>query len=405
MFTEDGQLVKVPVSALSITDQDEAEFQFSEVELEDGKKEKRLAKMTAYSGKTIKNHWLWGDLTIDLSGLDNRKSKIPILEQHDVYRKIGFSKAPDFSDGKVELSEIQLLNTDAANEFRENSKRGFPFEASISAYPSIIEFVEEGEESEVNGFGVKGPHTIFRKAQLKEASVAVFGWDQRTKSTALSEDSDSEFVELDAEVIGKYHEYQKQTKNSQEDESMDLNELKTKHPDLYKQVFDEGKEKAGESFSQENGALLTEIKSLKDQFTQVQTTVTSLSEDQKQQKIALAQKEVKDSAARIQAACLKNTQIPEELHEKIQVDCTQFVQEDENKIPSLKEAEFTEHVKSELKVWDDQFKKAKKQSGENVMGLSFSDQDKDKDTELAEENDALTSRMLSHVGIQTEKQQ
>lgn len=406
MFDENGKLVKVPTQALNLTEGEEAEFQFSEVDLEDGKKDQKLAKMTAYSGKTIYGHWLWGDLTIDVSGLENRKNKIPILEQHDVMRKIGFSKAPDLSQNKVELGDIQLLNTEAANEFSENSKAGFPYEASISAFPSVIEYVEEGETREVNGFSVKGPHTIFRKSQLKEASVAVFGWDHRTKSAALSEDSGDEFVELDTEVVGKYPgDNTNQNHFTEEDSSMNLDELKTKHPELYKQVLEEGKSGAQASFSQENQALMDELKSFKDMATQMQSTITALSEDQKKQKIELAEKNVKDEVDKIQATCLKETDIPEELHQKISIDHTNFVQKDENGVPSLKSSEFTEHAKAELKVWDDQFKKIKKESQKSIMGLSFSEEQKDEKTEFAEENDALTSRMLNHVGVKTEKQQ
>ena len=51
---------------------------------------KRGIKMTAYSGKLIKDHWYWGDLAIDTQGLKLSKTNIPILEDHETSRKIGF---------------------------------------------------------------------------------------------------------------------------------------------------------------------------------------------------------------------------------------------------------------------------------------------------------------------------
>jgi hypothetical protein len=77
--------VKLSKEALRFTDT--GTFAKSEV-FEEGKQ--RSLKMTAYSGKVIKNHWYWGNLAIDTAGLKLSKKEIPILSDHDTSKKIGF---------------------------------------------------------------------------------------------------------------------------------------------------------------------------------------------------------------------------------------------------------------------------------------------------------------------------
>mgnify|MGYP001393469562 CR=1 FL=1 len=67
------ETLKLNRSALSFTDHDS----FSKINpATEGKP--RTLKMVAYSGKIIKNHWYWGDLAIDTSGMKMAKKEIPI---------------------------------------------------------------------------------------------------------------------------------------------------------------------------------------------------------------------------------------------------------------------------------------------------------------------------------------
>ena len=81
---------EIPRGALCLVDEDNEAFAFVEL-AEDGKKK---LNMLAYSGKVIKGHWYWGDLVIDCSGVKLDKRVFPILESHDVDRKIAFSASP-----------------------------------------------------------------------------------------------------------------------------------------------------------------------------------------------------------------------------------------------------------------------------------------------------------------------
>lgn len=174
---------QIPVSA--ITFEEPLFFEFSSTK--SGEEEKKKASMLGYSGGIIKDHWLFGDLAIDVSGINFKSNKIPILEQHDVDRKIGIAKKPDLSDNKVFFNEIDLLDNVVANEFYDNAKQGFPYQASISIRPTKIEEISDGTESEVNGYKMKGPAVIFRESNFRESSVVVFGADPKTNSTPLNE--------------------------------------------------------------------------------------------------------------------------------------------------------------------------------------------------------------------------
>ena len=159
-----------------------------------------IMEMEAYSGGIIRNHFIWDKLAIDVSGIRFGKPPYPILEQHDSDRKIGVAnKKPDISDNKVKFSGIQVLNNEDAQEFYNNSKEGFPYQASVKIIGSKLEELAEGEKAEVNGYTLEGPGVIFRESQFKEASVCVFGADPKTSAQAFDEDNDNMY---EVELVG-----------------------------------------------------------------------------------------------------------------------------------------------------------------------------------------------------------
>lgn len=168
--------VKVPEKALQFSDNLDIEFDDSD---------NQKAKMLGYSGKPM-SHPLFGDLVVDVSGINFIYDRIPILEDHDDEKKIGFSSEPSTEENKVYFDDITLLDNYFAKEFQKNSKKGFPYQASISFYPKKLEDVREGAEAEVNGFKIKGPALIFRESDFRESSVVTFGMDHRTSSVAQS---------------------------------------------------------------------------------------------------------------------------------------------------------------------------------------------------------------------------
>ena len=146
--------------------------------------------MLAYSGSVIPNHFFWGNLAIDTKGIEFPKKTYPILEDHETEKKIGFSDSPIVKDNALHMDNIVLLDTKEANEFIHNSKKGFPYQASIYAIPTDIEEIEEDASTEVNGYTFKGPGTIWRKCTLRESSVCTFGYDTHTESKAFAENDE-----------------------------------------------------------------------------------------------------------------------------------------------------------------------------------------------------------------------
>jgi len=151
--------------------------------------------ITASSGKPFK-HPYWDQLCLDLAGMVIPKDRLPILMAHDLNRPIGFFNSEDVFINGVLRIEGQLIDSDAANEFAQAARGGVPFEASVYAEPARIERVEEGGETEVNGFIFSGTGSVFRAWTLKEVSPCIFGRDPGTETSIFSfTDSDS-MVEL-----------------------------------------------------------------------------------------------------------------------------------------------------------------------------------------------------------------
>jgi hypothetical protein len=144
-----SQNIPVDINALHIMDQENPEFEFSE-----SAEGVRKFRMVGYSGKIITGHWWWGNLGIDLDGISFKKPKFPILRDHLTSKEMGFSKKPQISnkEGLVFTEkEVTFLENEDVDKFVENSRKGFPYQASISARPTVIERVEEGSSVEVNG--------------------------------------------------------------------------------------------------------------------------------------------------------------------------------------------------------------------------------------------------------------
>lgn len=181
--------IEIPVAALLFGSKDKASINLQGDRLD----------MVIYSGALIRDHWHWGNLSIDLEGMSFPKKKYPILENHRTDRKIGFSGKPSINGNlKLNPDTVTFLDTEASLEFRKLSKEGFPYESSMYAKPTVIERVEEGAAVEVNRMTVKGPATVWRKSVFKEASVCVFGWDSRTEASAFSKD----ILELAVDIQG-----------------------------------------------------------------------------------------------------------------------------------------------------------------------------------------------------------
>ncbi|MCE5226087.1 MAG: hypothetical protein LLG05_09560, partial [Porphyromonadaceae bacterium] len=351
---------------------------------EEGKE--AILNMTAYSGKIIPKHWYWGDLVIDVSGMKISDKNIPILQDHETDRKVGFGTFKK-ENNQILSDKTAFVDTADANEFIRLSKKGFPYQASIQGRPIRIQKLSEDETAEVNGFTMKGPGTIWRESVLVECSVCTFGADSNTKSVAMSENQDME-VEIE------------QTLKEKEVQNMDLKQFQTEHPDLYAQVFSlgktegitEGKTSAETSFKADKTLLESWVKALHSENVKL----TEHSSDVERRIVALEKTQaltveqgIKSTADSAFSEIMVKHDIPERLRPKIrkQLNHQSFIADDK-----LDVCKFQEAIETELKDWVSDAEET------SVMGFSITNNSNKTGSE-----DTMVTRMLNYVGVTTKQ--
>lgn len=355
------------------------------------KKDPQL-EMLAYSGGIIPGHWYWGDLAIDLEGMKIPSGKTPILEDHSTSQKIGFATKWSKEGNQLSIAKASFVDSPESLKFRDLSEQGFPYEASIYAKPSKIQRLAEDEEAEVNGFMMKGPGSIWRKCTLKEASVCTFGYDSNTKSAAMAEGEEDIEVETESNIKPQ----------EEETHGMKKEQFKKEHEGEYNAIVAEVTADVTASLTQTFSAEKTELET---KLADAVTANTQLQDENTASEKRLLKLEQADSARAIadQATAASNafaakfdaSGLPARLSPKIErlVDHTQFVAEG-----VLDMVKFNEAVDAELAGWT-------AEDADSVQGLSTgrSAADDDADTKLSQESDAVTERMLGHLGQSSKK--
>ena len=364
---------KIPQAALHFMDKD----CFAQAVAGEG--DKSFLDMIVYSGKIIRDHFWWGDLAIDISGMSFPKSKFPILENHDTSKKIAFSKGKPITEGnqiKVDSKKVEFVDTEIADEFIKLSKAGFPYESSIYAIPLSVERLEKGGSAEVNGMTVRGPASIWRQSIFKEASVCVFGWDSNTRSSAFA----STEIELDIEVTDLKVEKKQKTLTSKEvKKKMDLKEFKVENPDAYNELMEEVKT---EVTSDLEAKFKKEKEKLENELTEEKKTHETQMADRDKRVLELEKKDTirseKEMQLRIDSIWrerLSDSDVPEHLYDKVmrQVSYSQFVKDG-----VLDRDKFVEAIEEEIKDWVD------KGVTSSILGSGFGQRTVDEEEQLAE---------------------
>jgi hypothetical protein len=146
-------------------------------------------RLVARSGKPIE-HWFWGRIVHDLSGMHVHKSRIPIDYVHDSKEVVGYLNRFDVESGDLITSGalVPFKDSDRATEILHKFRAGVPYEASINFGGDgiKIEEVPEGFVSQVNGFAFDGPGVIVREWPLRGVAICPYGADMHTESAALS---------------------------------------------------------------------------------------------------------------------------------------------------------------------------------------------------------------------------
>jgi hypothetical protein len=362
-------MAKIPKKALC--------FNAPEISLAKGDNEEPKMNMVGYSGGIIKDHWYWGNLAIDVAGVQFKKNKFPILENHWTDQKIGFTSKLKKDENKltVDPDKTTFLETKYAQEFISNSMKGFPYQASISIIPDKVQRLGEKEEAEVNGFTMKGPGSIIRSCEFKEVSVCVFGYDSNTSAAAMSEEVDVDFVTIE-------------TEQGEVEEKMDLKELKEKHPDLVDLISQETEAK----FAPEIQELKAQVAEFGNQIKEKDKAIMQFEKDAAIRK----ENELAMKADGIWSNSLSKSTVPQHLFAKVKkhVSYKDFIKDE-----VFDETAFTQAVTDEVKDWEE--------SGvtSSVIGGSFG-KPKDElpnETELSkqrnQENEKTAEKLLALAGV------
>jgi len=141
--------------------------------------------MTARSGQPIE-HWYWGKVVHDLAGMKIHKERLAIDYCHDTDQIIGYLNNFDYSSGDLVASGALTPTqySTRASEIIELQKQGVPYEASINFGGDGIkmEYIEENEAAEVNGYKLDGPAVVIREWPLRGVAVCPYGADMNTES-------------------------------------------------------------------------------------------------------------------------------------------------------------------------------------------------------------------------------
>ncbi len=376
------ETVKLTKGAMQLVD-DQCFASVKFAEGVEGEKKPQL-EMLAYSGGIIKDHWYWGDLAIDLEGMEFPKKKFPLLEDHDTSKKLGFIKKLSIENNQLTVTDAEFLDTPESIKFRETSAQGFPYEASIYAKPTKIQSLTKDETAEVNGYTMKGPGTIWRKAIFKESSVCTFGYDSNTKSVAMSETED---VTIE---YGERSGEETQLNNKEDLPKMDLEKFKSECPEEFSKLQAQITDAVTAQFS-------VEKKQLEDKLTAAAEANAQLSaenKDSEKRLIALEKSEsqrieqgIKLSADNLFAEKFKEAGLPDRIQDKVRrlVGHEQFVADG-----AFDTEAFAAAVDVELKDWSGATEGA-------VIGFSTSTKtpaDNNSATKLA---DDVAARMASYL--------
>lgn len=177
----ESQTKEVPANACTFRC---GEFEFAEAAAD--------AKTFPFSMKArsagIINHWYWGRIVHDMSGMTLRKPTCPIDYDHCSWYLIGVGQKfkADNSGLQVDgqLVALKADSEDKAYEVAMKAKMGVPYEASIDwrGQGIVIEELGEGATAQVNGESVTGPLTIVRKWPLRSVAVTPYGQDSDTRT-------------------------------------------------------------------------------------------------------------------------------------------------------------------------------------------------------------------------------
>lgn len=165
----------------------------------DGESSKRRIEGVAYSGDLLTQHWYWGAVIFDLTGIELAQERIPILVEHDRKQRAGHAML-EVTPSDLRIRDGVLLDNDIGQQVAQEADQGFPWQLSVHIEPIRNEDLKVGSTAVVNGRTITGPATIFRQSRIREVSLTPTGVDHNTHARVFSTGglSMSERSELEA---------------------------------------------------------------------------------------------------------------------------------------------------------------------------------------------------------------
>ena len=142
----------------------------------------RRFEMVAYTGTAMELAGWDAPVVIDLAGLSIRGTARPILKDHSPSMIVGHTESVGVEAGRLRVAGLVSGSGRVAGEIVESSRNGFPWQASVGAKATRVEFVKKGQTASANGRTFDGPVHIVRASSLSEISFVALGADDDTSA-------------------------------------------------------------------------------------------------------------------------------------------------------------------------------------------------------------------------------
>lgn len=133
----------------------------------------------------VVNHWYWGRMIHDMAGCQF-KDRLPLDWRHNPDEIIGYVDTVQAGDQGLQVSALlqSLRDGDKASDVIKRGRKGTPYEASIywDENNNVLEYLDEGFTTQVNGQQVEGPLVIARQWTLRGIALTPYGVDSSTNT-------------------------------------------------------------------------------------------------------------------------------------------------------------------------------------------------------------------------------
>lgn len=185
--------VEVPASIHGIASEDCG----LRIEAAEGDKKLPTFTMTAYTGGKMNLLGWRFPVVVDIAGIVASRQNMPILKGHDDAQIVGHSTSIEFSQQRVRVAGVVSGVGPAAEEVKALAANGYPWQVSIGADATQVEFVDRGEQVKVNGKVFAGPVYVARRSALTETSFVSRGADSATSASVAAKASNHKEREMD----------------------------------------------------------------------------------------------------------------------------------------------------------------------------------------------------------------